>query len=306
MDLYRQTSIKKNLRLRARTIQAIRTFFISNDFLEVETPVRVPAPAPEAYIDPYASEKWFLQTSPELCMKQLLAAGYNRIFQICKCFRANERGKKHLPEFTLLEWYTAGQDYLDMMKQCENLIQFVVSEIGFGKYIQFKGNTIILDSPWQRITVAEAFESYAPVSMEQAIDENRFDDIMDGDIEKKLGLDQPVFLYDYPASKSALSRLKPEDNSLAERFELYIGGLEICNAYTELTDPDEQRKRFEKDLAIREKTMARVWPIPDIFLNVLENMPEAAGNALGIDRLIMLLAGTADVADVVAFIPEEL
>ncbi len=306
MNTYRQSTIKKNLQLRAHIIQALRQFFIENDYLEVETPYRIPAPAPEEYIDAQPSGNWYLHTSPELCMKRLLAAGHSRIFQLCKCFRQNERGNKHLPELTLLEWYTAGSTYQDVMAQCEALMQFVIRNIGHDGYICYQGSKISLSSPWPRITVAEAFDQYSSQPMEVALRENRFDELMAGEIEPRLGFAKPVFVYDYPASRGALARLKPEDRSLAERFELFAGGLELCNAFSELTDSVEQRMRFEWEQNRRRCAGKKIYPMPEKFLRSLQDMPEAGGNAFGIDRLVMLLADTARIDDVVAFTPEEL
>jgi lysyl-tRNA synthetase class 2 len=302
----RQTSIKENLNLRAGIIQAIRRFFIENGYLEVETPLRIPAPAPEAFIDAQDSGKWFLQTSPELCMKRLLSAGYSRIFQICKCFRAKERGSKHLPEFTILEWYSANNTYVDLMEQCEDLVRFVAAKIGFEDLIVFQGNNVYLKKPWDRITVFEAFEEYACVSLEKALLEDSFDEIMACEIEPNLGMKKPVFLYDYPASKSALARLKKGDNSLAQRCELYMAGLELSNGFTELTDPLEQRKRFEQELSNRRSEGSIVYPMPEKFLTDLKAMPDAAGIAFGIDRLIMLFADSPLIDNVIAFTPEDL
>jgi len=302
----RQNSIKKNLLLRARIIQAVRTFFIERDYLEVETPCCIPAPAPEAHIDAMAAEKGYLQTSPEVCMKRMLAAGYDRLFQICKCFRHGERGSKHLPELTLLEWYTAGDHYLDMMVQCEDLIGFVGKCTRADIGLVFQGRNIDLKVPWHRVTVEEAFDRYASLSMERALSENRFDEMMGCEIEPMLGWDRPVFLYDYPARLGALARLKPSDHRYAERFELYIGGLELCNAFTELTDPVEQKTRFLHEAEIRKAAGKQDYPLPEKFLKSLSFMPEAAGNALGIDRLVMLMANTKTIDDVVAFTPEEL
>ncbi len=306
MNKFRQSSIEQNLRLRAQIIQAIRRFFIKNDYLEVETPIRIPAPAPETHIDAQPSGNRFLQTSPELCMKQLLASGYPRIFQICKCFRQNERGNKHLPELTMLEWYTAGKDYRDMMNQCEDLIGFVTECNGLKDSITYQGKHIDLTKPWFRMSVTDAFDRFASISMEQAILIGKFDEVIASEIEPRLGQKKPLFLYDYPASSGSLAKLKPNNNLLAERFELYIGGLELCNAFTELIDPDEQRKRFEKELTCRKRSGKQVYPMPEAFLEALKFMPEATGNALGIDRLVMLFADTTRIDDVVAFMPEEL
>lgn len=306
MNNYRQSSIQRNLWLRAQIIQAARAFFIRRDYLEIETPCRIPAPIPEAHIDAEASGEWFLHTSPELCMKRLLGAGYPRIFQVCRCFRQKERGDRHLPELTMLEWYTAGENYLDMMTQCEDLIRFVAQHAGFGNTLVYQGKPINLTAPWTRMPVSDAFEKFASISMETALLKDCFDEVMANDIEPDLGNNKPLFLYDYPYTAGALARLKPADRSVAERFELYIGGLELCNAFTELNDEIEQRLRFEHDQESRRKSGKQVYPLPEKFLKSLKDMPEASGNALGIDRLVMLFADTTRIDDVVAFTPEEL
>jgi lysyl-tRNA synthetase class 2 len=306
MGYYRQTSLQQNLQLRAHIIWAIRNFFVDNDYLEVETPIRIPAPAPEAHIDAVESENWFLQTSPELCMKRMLSAGLHRIFQICKCFRQKERGRLHLPEMTLLEWYRAGSDYQEIMKECEALIGNIARKIGSEDILIYEGKEIRLTAPWPRISVSDAFKKYGSISLKEALEQDQFDDIMVAEIEPNLGQIQPVFLYDYPASRGALARLKPQDPQYAERFELYIGGLEICNAFNELTDPVEQRTRFEREQDHRRESGKSVYPMPDKFLTALNDLPEAAGNALGIDRLTMLFADSRQIDEVVAFTPEEL
>ena len=306
MPFYRQSSIEKNLKLRARTVQAVRDFFIEKDYLEIETPCRIPAPAPEEHIDAQISGDWFLQTSPELCMKRLLAAGYHRMFQICKCFRQNERGSKHLPELTMLEWYTSGTDYFDMMAQTEDLLCYVAENINSGNYLVYQSNKIDLKKPWPKISVAEAFEKFTSTTLERALSKDLFDELITSEIEPNLGRKRPVFLYDYPASFAPLAMAKPENPSLAQRFELYIAGLELCNAFTELNDFEEQRKRFEVEIKKRYALEKRVYPMPEKFLESLEFMPDASGNALGIDRLVMLFANTTKIDDVVAFTPEEL
>lgn len=305
MKQYRQSAIRNRLELRARIIQAIRKHFIAQGYLEVETPVRIPAPVPEAYIDPEVSGTWFLQTSPELCMKRLLSAGFNNIFQICKCFRNQERGRKHLPELTMLEWYGTGLSYLDSMDQCEQLIMSIRKELNCGESLDYQGMKIDLKTPWRRLSVARAFDAYASMTMNDAVLNNCFDEIMVEEIEPRMGI-HPIFLYDYPASRGALAKLKAEDAAVAERFEMYIGGLELCNGFSELTQPLEQRLRFEKEQNLREASGKPVYPLPEKFLNVLANMPDSAGNALGIDRLIMLFGDTKSIDDVVTFTPEEL
>jgi lysyl-tRNA synthetase class 2 len=303
----RQASLKKNLQLRARIIQAIRSFFCDRDYLEVETPIRIPAPAPEAHIDAVESGDGFLQASPELCMKRMLAAGIPRIFQICKCFRQGERGRLHLPEMTLLEWYRADSDYLDMMDECEALINTVSRRNGSKEEILiYQGKEIKLTPPWPRISVSEAFEKLGSIPLHVALERGQFDEIMVEKIEPNLAQTRPVFLYDYPASRAALARLKPQDLRYAERFELYIGRLEICNAFSELADPVEQRKRFEREKDSRRKSGKPIYPMPERFLATLGNMPVAAGNALGVDRLVMLFSDSKQIDEVVAFTPEEL
>ena len=303
----RQSRIRRHLCIRHQLTAAIRAFFDSSDYLEVETPLRIPAPAPEAHIDPVPSADWYLQTSPELCMKRLLAAGYQRIYQICRCFRHGERGRKHLPEMTLLEWYTAYADYNDMMTQTEALILSVAGVLLDGRTsLTYLGRPIELTPPWERLAVAEAFARYGGVSMEQALAEDRFDMVMGLAIEPRLGLDRPVFLVDYPAAHGALARRKSDRPETAERCELYVAGLELCNAFSELTDPVEQRQRFEDERRAREAAGRELPPMPEPFLKDLTDLPPCTGNALGVDRLAMVFAGAATIDDVSAFVPEEL
>ena len=253
-----------------------------------------------------ASESRYLQTSPELCMKQLLAAGYSRIFQICKCFRRRERGRQHLPELTMLEWYKAGGNYNDLMDDCQELIGFIASRIVANRRLSYQGQSIDLDPPWTRLSVADAFQRFAGLTVEEALAADRFDEAMVNAVEPHLGTTRPLFLYDYPAALGALARLKPENPQVAERFELYIAGLELCNGFSELTDPVEQRRRFEAELSIRQSHNKPLYTMPQKFLTALSDMPAACGNALGIDRLVMLFADTTKIDDVVAFTPEEL
>ncbi len=306
MEDDRQNALQRHLQLRARILEATRQFFNDHHYLEVETPVRIPAPAPEAYIDAVASGDWFLQTSPELCMKRLLAAGFPRIFQICKCFRQAERGRRHLPETTLLEWYRTESNYEDIMVECEEFINRIADTIGSDDTLVYQGRQIKLTPPWPRISVYDAFEKYGSSSLEAALQTDQFDEIMGTQIEPRLGFSQPVFLCDYPACRGALAKLKPDDPRYAERFELYIGGVEVCNAFSELTDPVAQRARFEHECEQRRKAGKPVYPLPEKFLMALKDMPAAAGNALGMDRLVMLFADANQIDDVVAFTPEAL
>jgi lysyl-tRNA synthetase class 2 len=294
------------LRVRAAIIQAVRAFFIGRGYLEIETPNLIPAPAPETHIDAIRAADGFLHPSPELCMKRLLSAGYSEVFQICKCYRGGERGRHHLPEFTLLEWYRAGADYMDIMKECEEMVRSVAADTGRGDRIVYMAREIDLRAPWQRMTVHEAFERYSPIALEDALDADRFDEIMVVDIEPQIDKSRPLFLYDYPPSLAALSRIKDSDPPMAERFELYIGGLELANAFSELTDVDEQVMRFEKERERRRQMGKEDYPLPDRFLKELGNMPDSAGIAFGIDRLVMLFADKDSIDDVVSFTPEEI
>ena len=303
---WRLTGKSEVLRIRAAMTRSIRRFFQDQDFLECETPLRIPAPAPESNIDTVASGEWFLQTSPELCMKRLLAAGYPKIFQICKCFRAGERGALHLPEFTMLEWYRTGTDYRTLMDDCEGLIARVAGELGLGGAVSWQGRRIALLPPWERITVREAFARYAGLSVEEALRRDCFDETMVCAIEPRLGMERPVFLYEYPAELAALARVNAENAEVAERFELYIAGLELANAFSELTDAAEQRRRFEEASRDRRLKNCPAHPLPERFLQALSRMPPSAGIALGMDRLAMILTDQVKIDDVVAFTPESL
>jgi elongation factor P--(R)-beta-lysine ligase len=294
------------LRQRALLLQAVRRFFNERQYLEVDTPIRIPAPAPEAHIIPEPTDDWYLQTSPELCMKRLLAAGSPRIFQICKCFRRAERGTRHLPEFTMLEWYRADSDYRQLMAECEELFIFLARELKGTDRLEAGTAAVSLALPWERLTVAAAFARHAPLPVTEAMAADRFDEIMVEYIEPNLGSGRPTFLYDYPAPMAALARRNSKNPTVAERFEIYINGLELANGFSELTDPVEQRQRFVRERRLIEEGGGRPGPMPDKFLAALTTMPAAAGIALGVDRLAMLLAGAESIDEVVTFTPEEL
>ncbi len=292
--------------IRARMIQAIRSFFIGGGYLEVETPHRIPAPIPEEHIDVFRSEDWFLHPSPELCMKRLLAAGYPRIFQICRCFRGGERGARHLPEFTMLEWYRRDADYRDLMEECESMISDVAGHLNGRPSLRYRNREISLNPPWERLTVEEAFRRFAPLSVNEALRVDRFDELLAIHIEPCLGTEKPTILYDYPAPLGSLARLKRKDPTLAERFEIYIGGLELANGFTELNDDAEQRQRFLKTQEVRSRLGKAAHPLPEKFLQDLQHLPDSAGIAFGIDRLAMLFADAAEIDAVSAWTPEEL
>ena len=295
----------QNLRVRAQVVQWIRTFFIDQDYLEIETPQLISAPAPEIHIEAVEADGRFLHPSPELCMKRLLAAGLPRIFQISKCFRKGERGDLHLPEFTLLEWYRTGGDYRVLMDDCEALIRFLAQRLIGKARLSYLGRDIDLAPPWERLSVRAAFDRYARLSPDQALEKGCFDQVLVEEIEPRLGNLRPTFLYEYPAPLAALARLNPDDPTLSERFELYIAGMELANGFSELNDPREQRARFEAEREQRAAAGKMAYPLPERFLQSLEDMPEAAGIALGVDRLVMVFCGASRIDQVVSFTPEE-
>jgi lysyl-tRNA synthetase class 2 len=272
----------------------------------VETPVIIGAPAPEPHIDPVIAKGGFLQTSPELCMKRLLARGFPRVYQIARCFRDGERGDRHLPEFTMLEWYRAGIGYRELMEECVALVRHVAMSCGLGEELRFSGHVIALGKSWEIVTVDDAFKKYTPLCLEEASSRGLFDQYMVEHIEPHLGISVPTILCEYPASTASLARPKAENPQRAERFEVYVGGLELANGFSELTDPVEQRKRFIADLKTRRDAGKAVGPMPEEFLSALSDMPEAAGIALGVDRLVMLMGDYPTIDEVVAFTPEEI
>jgi lysyl-tRNA synthetase class 2 len=295
-----------DLKRRSDFIQAVRLFFLKNKYIEVDTPIRLPVLLPEAEIHPFMSEDWWLQTSPELCMKRLLARGVPQIFQLCHCFRKGEIGRLHEPEFTLLEWYHAGWDYQDLMEECERLLQemaVVCSDfpgVSGHNTLCFNDRRVSLSSPWIRMSVEEAFRKYADVSVVKVLQDDCFEEVLVERIEPHLGWDKPLFLYDYPVELGSLARRKPGALHLAERFELYLCGIEMANGFSELIDAQEQRARFLKELAKMERN-GRQGKLSEKFLQDLEQMEETAGIALGIDRLFMLFLKAHRLSDVLPF-----
>lgn len=297
----------QHLKQRAAIIRAVRVFFEDRDYLEVDTPLRLPVLAPEIWIEPVISGGHFLQTSPELCMKRLLAAGHSRLFQICHCFRKGERGRFHLPEFSMLEWYRTGSDYHDLMDESEELIKSVVLECGGRRLFPGLEELVAIDVPFERLTVEEAFRRYAECTVEKVLAAGRYEEVLVEQVEPHLGLGRrPTFLYDYPASLASLARLKKDEPAVAERFELYLGGIELANGFSELVDPDEQRQRFIAERNLIFAAGRDPGPMPERFLQALTGMSAAAGIALGLDRLVMVLIGAESIDEVVGFVPEEL
>ncbi len=291
-----------NLKIRSQTLQAVRNFFHARAFIEVETPVRIPAPALETHIDAPASGSAWLRTSPELHMKRLLAQGCAPIFQIGPCFRENECGGRHNPEFTMLEWYRLNADYTVILQETRELLLHTFTAVTGSTTFIRQNRSISLDPPWKIITVAEAFMQSAGWNPVTAWDEERFEADLLNKVEPALPPDKPCVLIDYPAPAAALARLKPENPLVAERWELYIGGLELANTYSELCDSLHQRWRFEACAAARAALGKTIYPLDEPFLQALENgLPPCSGIALGIDRLLMLLCNATRIQEVCAF-----
>jgi lysyl-tRNA synthetase class 2 len=239
-------------------------------------------------------------------MKRLLAAGYDRIFQIGPCFRKRERGEQHLPEFTMLEWYRAHQDYFALADDCELLLLAVGHDLHGGTEIEYRGESIDLARPWQRVPVREAFLAHAGWDPIAKKNPERFEQDMAEKVIPALDRGRPVFLVDFPAYEASLARRRTTDPRIAERIELFAGGLELANGFSELTDPEEQRRRFEETNERRREHGQKAYPLPDKFLAFLDDLPPCTGIALGVDRLVMLLAGASRIDEVVALGPEDL
>ena len=302
----------KRLAERARLLDEARSFLGSRGYVEVETPILVPCPGLDVHLDAFEAvggsrAPRFLITSPEYQMKRLLADGMTRIFQITRAFRAGERGERHNPEFTILELYRAHAGIEAVMRDTEQL----VARLTRGA-VHVDGRTIDLLPPLPRIGVCEAFERFANVPPEETLrlaaeEEDAFFEKLAFVVEPALAkLDRGVFVVDWPATQASLARKKPGDPRLAERFELYVAGVELCNGVDELTDPVEQRARFVRDREERARRGKPVYPVDERFLAALERgMPESGGNAIGFDRLVALACGTKDIADVMAFTDDE-
>ena len=306
-ELARSNNRKQNrLHERARILRAVRSFFDARQFLEVETPIVVTSPgldvhlaAPEV-ITPAGTR--YLITSPEYQMKRLLAGGLERIYQIGKCFRNDEIGERHQPEFTMLEWYRAYDGVDAVMSDTEELVANLATVLRGAPVLHTAHGPIDVAPPWPRMTVREAVGRFARMDVKDLLDdEERFYRVMVEQVEPALADFGALFLTEYPASMASLARMKPDDPSVAERFEAYVGGVELCNGFGELTDPREQRERLLANQAERSAQKLPVYPIDERFLRALEEgMPPSGGNALGLDRLLMLALGAEHIEDVIA------
>jgi elongation factor P--(R)-beta-lysine ligase len=297
----RLARLQSNLQRRALIYEYIRAFFKEQNFLEVETPVRVPAVAPEPYITPFKSEDWFLLTSPELHMKRMLAAGYERIFQFSHCFRSGERGRWHNPEFIMLEWYRKGADYRKIIQDIEQLLLTLAGKLGLKNIIKYRGQDIDISLPWPRVTVRDAFIKFSGWDPVNEHDSLKFDMEFVTKVLPVFSKNRPTVLVDYPAPMASLARLKPDNHDIAERAEVFIGGLELANAYSELIDVKEQEDRFREAIEQIQRERKQQFAMPRQFLESLAHLPECGGVALGIDRLVMLFCDADSIDDVMTF-----
>ncbi|WP_322113807.1 EF-P lysine aminoacylase EpmA [Marinimicrobium sp. C6131] len=298
------------VRLRARVYQRIRQFFAEREVLEIEAPVMGAAAVTDPFIDSVTAQcggrTYYLQTSPEFAMKRLLAAGAGPIYALGKVFRNGERGRKHNPEFTLLEWYRPGWDDRDLMREVETLIELLLPglEVTYLSYRQWFERHLHIDP--HTATAAELATLAKERITIEAEDEDRdfwLDLLVTHELEASLGQGL-TFVYDYPASQAALARLATDDRgqTVARRFEAFIGGMELANGYWELTDAEELRRRFLADQQKRRALDLPVYPSDDKLLAAMTaGLPDSAGVALGVDRLLMCLSGAKQIADVLAF-----
>ncbi|MDQ2803489.1 MAG: EF-P lysine aminoacylase EpmA [Pseudomonadota bacterium] len=317
------------LRRRARLTAATRAFFAARGYMEVDTPYAVSAPGEEVHLSAFATvrehpdgtlEPLWLHTSPEFAMKRLLVAGAGPIFQLARVWRNGERSDLHAPEFTMLEWYRPGADMAGLMGETEALLRAVLPPVVVCRGVRTDF------SRCERLTLADAFARYVGADLlataedapalaaaagvrlrEGEIWEDLFFRLLLERVEPRIGREHPTFLTHWPAAQAALARRDPADPRVAERFELFVCGIELANAFVELTDPAEQRARFEADRARRHARTGPDWPLDEDFLSALAHgMPPAAGIALGFDRLAMIAAGADRIGQVLWLPPADI
>jgi elongation factor P--(R)-beta-lysine ligase len=320
------------LRARGRLLAVARHLFASWGFAEVETAILQVSPGNETHLHALATQliapdgirtPRFLRTSPEFACKKLVAAGERRIFEIARAFRNRERGPLHHPEFTLLEWYRAEEGYDVMMTDCAALLGAAAEALGVSR-LTFRDRVADPFAEPQRMAVAEAFERFAGIDLLSSVTPDEtdrdclavaahkagirvapddtwsdiFSRVLVERIEPYLGIGRPCIFYEYPVAEAALARRSATDARLAERFELYVCGVELANAFGELTDPHEQRRRLQTQMAEKERLYGERYPIDEEFLAALSQMPQASGTALGFDRLVMILTGASRIEQV--------
>ncbi len=306
---WRPTATIENLQQRARIYREIRAFFAERDVLEVETPLLSkttnPDPQVASMLAHNQGQTLYLQTSPEFAMKRLLAAGSGSIYQICRAFREGEKGRRHHPEFTLLEWYRIGFDYQALMDEMEQLIDELSGGNNVYRRLSYRELLIkYAGIDFLNIELAELRTSCSELVSGTNVRELDFDQCLDLLISLVISpqLEGYLFVYDYPISQAALARASSDNPLLAERFELFYNDLELANGFSELTDAGLQRSRFEKDNRLRASKGLPEYPLDDALLAALESgMPDCAGVALGLDRLLMVLLGLDTIDQALSF-----
>jgi len=324
---------RPRLMMRARITAAVRAWFAARDFVEVETASLQVSPGNETHLHAFSTQAigpaggrspLHLRTSPEFACKGLLAAGEPRLFEFARCWRNRERGALHHPEFTMLEWYRAEAPYETLMEDCAALLALAADQTG-ARQFAFRGRAADPRLEPERLTLAEAFDRFARIDLLATVGEDGFTDrlalaaqaraagvrVADDDtwsdvfsrvllekVEPNIGNGRATILYEYPVPEAALARPKPGAPKVAERFELYACGVELANAFGELTDTAVQRARFEADMARKARLYGEAYPIDEAFLEALGHMPQASGAALGFDRLIMLATGAEHIEQV--------
>jgi elongation factor P--(R)-beta-lysine ligase len=329
----RHAARRGRLHSRGHIKTALRQHFEADGFTEVEAAQLQVSPGNETHLHGFATTlrsidgreaALHLHTSPEFACKKLLAAGETKIFDFARVFRNRERGVLHSPEFTMLEWYRAGERYERLMQDCADILRIAADAGGLQQWT-FRGRSIDPMLEPERITVAEAFQRFAGIALLSTVDGDQtdraalaaqakaasiriapddswsdiFSRILVEKIEPNIGNGRATILCEYPIPEAALARRKPGSTKVSERFELYACGVELANAFGELTDATEQRARFEADMALKQAIYGERYPIDEDFLAALAVMPEASGAALGFDRLVMLATGAACVDDVI-------
>ena len=317
---------------RGRIVAALRAYFAAEDFVEVETGALQVSPGNETHLHGFATtliapdgtpSPLYLRTSPEFACKKLLAAGERRIVEFAKVFRNRERGALHAPEFTMLEWYRAGEPYAALMADCAAILARAAEAAGT-KQFTFRGRSADPFAAPERLTVAEAFQNFAGIDLLATLPDGKpdrtllaqaataagiriaaddtwgdiFSRVLVEPIEGNLGIGRPTILDEYPAEQAALARTSRKNPRVAERFELYVCGVELANGFAELTDAAEQRRRLENEMAEKQRRYGERYPLDEDFLAAVAAMPQACGIALGLDRLVMLATGAARIDQV--------
>ncbi len=317
LETWHPTASLTNLQLRAKIIKQIRLFFEARNVLEIDTPLLGHSTVTDPHLasfetalvfSNFSHTKLYLQTSPEYAMKRLLAAGVGSIYQICKAFRNGEVGKKHNPEFTILEWYRVGMTYIELMNEVETFLTKILGTSPgdrityhalFHKYFNINPHTCSLET---LKSIANRYDLTFENSQDEKDHDVWLDLLLTHLIEPNLGQKAPLFLYDYPESQAALAKTHVENGyKIGERFEVYFKGLELANGYHELGDVNEQVSRFEQDNNNRLKLGRPAIPIDFSLLKALPMLPNCAGVAMGVDRLISLAVGANHLSEVIAF-----